>query len=201
MSFDWTDTCKTFTNILWCFAWRKGWRTCLCFYRIRAWKTHFYFILSAWWNWVLPWWLSGQRWHTQHASGLQVVLESGACSPFPWPAKGENNLIIVVHLKPKKSTKNGCFLKSFIWRFFSLTSLKSLCSMKTVRVKGTVWLPLASSAGKSGTRTSVWKRSQKDYFLLKYNVKEYTRSSNLFYKQCTNLEVLRKVRYGDFEWF
>lgn len=39
-----------------------------------------------------------------------------------------------------------------------LTSLKSLCSMKIVLVNGTMWLPLASLAGKSGTFTSDWRK-------------------------------------------
>lgn len=38
------------------------------------------------------------------------------------------------------------------------TSLKSLCSMNIVLVNGTVWLPLASLAGKSGTFTPDWSR-------------------------------------------
>lgn len=42
--------------------------------------------------------------------------------------------------------------------FTALTSLKSLCSMKIVLVNGTVWLPLASLAGKSGTFTSGWRK-------------------------------------------
>lgn len=42
--------------------------------------------------------------------------------------------------------------------FTALTSLKSLCSIKIVLVNGTMWLPLASLAGKSGTFTSDWRK-------------------------------------------
>lgn len=59
----------------------------------------------------------------------------------------------------KKLHKGSLLLLLWGYLFFSsLTSLKSLCSMKIVRVNGTVWLPLASLAGKSGTRTSDWER-------------------------------------------
>ena len=38
---------------------------------------------------------------------------------------------------------------------YSITSLKSLCSIYNVSLSGTLWQPLLSSAGKFGTRTSL----------------------------------------------
>lgn len=43
--------------------------------------------INFWTSRVLPWWPSGQRWCTQHASGQQTVLGPDVCSPFPSPEK------------------------------------------------------------------------------------------------------------------
>lgn len=99
---------------------------------------------------VLPWWPSGQRWHTQHASGLQAVLGSDACSLFPTPVKGvHHHLKSKIHKLHKRESATNTISP--------LTSLKSLFSMKIVAENGITWLPLATSAGKSGTLNSDWR--------------------------------------------
>lgn len=82
-----------------------------------------------------------------------------------------------------------------------LTSLKSLCSMKIVLVNGTTWLPLASLAGKSGTRTTDCRRAIVGIRIYKIFRVPQLQCNVCGFTSCTNLCVLRQVSYGDFEWF
>lgn len=79
---------------------------------------------------------------------------------------------------------------------FSQTSLKSLCSMKMVAENGTMWLPLASLAGKFGTCTSDWGGKEHQQEGLKYTRLWYSHTNT----SDTNLWAFRKVCNCDFEW-
>lgn len=88
------------------------------------------------------------------------------------------------------------------------TSLKSLCSMKIVLVNGTMWLPLASLAGKSGTFTSDWRRGRREEDSVQNQMERILQALRQqqcrvfgFSRLCPNLSTCRKVSYGDFEWF
>lgn len=77
--------------------------------------------------------------------------------------------------------------------------------MKIVVVNGTTWLPLASLAGKSGTRTSDCRRrgqkQESDYARYFESNSNSVMCNVCGFMSCTNLWVLRKVSYGDFKWF
>lgn len=73
--------------------------------------------------------------------------------------------------------------------------------MKIVAENGTMWLPLASLAGKFGTCTSGWRGQEHQQEGLKYTECLLTR---VWYSHTntsdTNLWACRKVRNSDFEW-